>query len=176
MDRIIIQDRFTAHQKITILLYFGGPFIAAIIAQFIIGFSTSFSVGIFFKMSIFLLIYVFLFFIAFLKRGFIALDDKLYRVVFLGRIVLLKKYINLFERPKLSVLQFKKTQKLPFFSAARPDMANEFNSFEINILNDKHTHREAIIDIVDEQKAAATVTFLTTHFDLQHEIFSPDFT
>ncbi|PZD78659.1 hypothetical protein [Mesonia sp. K7] len=83
--------------------------------------------------------------------------------------------INLIDKPKLSVLKFKKVQKFAFFSAARPDLGSGFNSYEINILNKNHTKREAILVLKKEENSKKVIEFLTANFSLVHETYSPKF-
>lgn len=175
MDKIILEDRFTTHQKITFLLFIGAPFVIGIVALLRMGLKSNLNYKGYLALIIFLIIYSLLISIAFLKRGFVKINSNLYRGSFFRQKLIFKKRIDISKTPKVAVLKFKKSQKLAWFSAAKPDLATEFNSFEINILNDKHTKRESIIDIKKKDSVERTIYFLTTNFDLKSEVFSPDF-
>lgn len=175
MEKIILENRFTIHQKITILLFIGAPFIISIVGLLKMGFNSNLNYKGYLVLLLFLLLYFFLISIAFSKRGFINVHSDLYRGLFFREKLFLKKRINISDKPKLAVLKFKKSQKLAWFSIANPDLATEFNSFEINILNDKHTKREVIMELRIEDNVHRTVDFLTTNFDLRNETYSPDF-
>ncbi|WP_378184986.1 hypothetical protein ACE939_08885 [Aquimarina sp. W85] len=175
MDKIILEDRFTTHQKITFLLYIGAPFIIRIVGLIRDGLNSNLNYKGCLALIIFLFIYSLLISIAFLKKGFIKINSNLYRGSFFREKLFLKKRIDISQTPKVAVLKFKKSQKLAWFSAAKPDLATEFNSFEINILNDKHTKRKSIIDLKKKDNVERTINFLTTNFDMKSEVFSPDF-
>ena len=89
--------------------------------------------------------------------------------------MLFRRKVKIDNRPILSLLKFKKNQKFAFVSAARPDQADSFNSFELFVLNEKHTKRDSVLYFKNEQNAEQAIDFLTTDFPLKHEIFSPDF-
>ena len=87
----------------------------------------------------------------------------------------IKKRIDISKTPKVAILKFKKSQKFAWFSAAKPDLATAFNSFEINILNDNHTKHKSIIALKKQDNVERAIKFLTTNFDLKNEVFSPNF-
>lgn len=126
-------------------------------------------------LGILLLIYSFIISIAFLKRGFVKINSKLYKGSFFCGKLFFKKKIDISETPKIAVLRFKKIQKLAWFSNAKPDLGTDFNSFEINILNEKHTKREPILDLIENDNSERAISFLTTNFDLEKETYSPNF-
>ena len=169
MIKIILEDRFTTHQKITFLLYIGSP-ILMLSAAFLVN---SLNYIGYIILAFLILIYCFLISIAFLKRGFVKIDSKFYRASFFYGKLFFKKQIDISQTPKLSVLKFLKSQKLAWFSVAKPDMASNFNSFEINILNEGHTKRIPILTLKDKNNIEKTIHFLTSNFDLKHEVYSP---
>jgi hypothetical protein len=87
--------------------------------------------------------------------------------------IIYKKSLDLSKTPKLSILKFNKSRKLPWFSIAQPDAAVDYNSFEVNILNDKHTKREIIMELKKEENLKPTLDFLISHCDLKYESYSP---
>ncbi len=173
MDRIVLEGRFTTHQKLVILLGIGSPLLIIILTLLIKLPAYNF-IG-YFVLLFFLSIYSVLVAIAFMKRGFYKKNSKLYKASFINKKVILKSKIILTNKPKLSILKFKKYQKYAWFNVANPDMTSEFNSFEINILSENHTIREPILFLKNENNANNAVTFLTENFSLENEIFSPDF-
>ncbi len=171
LKRIILEDRFTAHQKISLLLYIGAPFIIFIF--FLMTMDLNYK-G-FFLLAFLILIYGLIICISFTKRGFVKINLNLYRGLFFRGKLILKKKIDLKDKSKLSILKFQKSQKLAWFAAARPDLATTFNSFEINILNERHTVREEIITLKKEQSAEKAIDFLTLNFQLKNEVYCPRF-
>lgn len=123
----------------------------------------------------FLILFLFLLALTFSKKELIKKNKKLYKAKsFLG-VTLLKRKVNLSDRPVVSILKFKKNQKFAFVSAARPDQADSFNSFEIFLLNENHTKRDSIIYFKKEENANNAIAFFINNFPLKYEIFSPRF-
>lgn len=72
-------------------------------------------------------------------------------------------------------MKFRKSQKMAWFTIARPDLATTFNSFEVNILNKRHTIREPLLTLKKESNAENAIKFLTSKFDLKNEVYCPRF-
>ncbi len=123
----------------------------------------------------FLFLAVYLFALCFSKRALLQKNQNLYRAKLFYGIVLVKKKIKLENRPVVSILKFKKSLKFAFLAAASPDEAYSFNSYEIFILNEKHTKRDSLLYFKNEENAKAAINFLTANFALRNEIFSPNF-
>jgi hypothetical protein len=171
MNKIILEDRFTTHQKITFLIYIGAPFLIGIFSLL----NLNLNIKGFFILMLLLIIYSFLISISFSKRGFLKIKSDLYLGLYFLDKLFYKKKIDISKTPKIAILKFKKSQKLAWFSVAKPDLATEFNSFEINILNNKHTKREAIMVLKDEKNVKPAISFLISNFPLKNEVYSPDF-
>ena len=172
MNKIILEDRFTSHQKITFLLYMGAPFILGIISVLR---NYWLSTEHYLIIALCMIAYFLLISIAFLKRGFIKINNHLYKASFFSGRLFFKSKIDISKTPKIAVLSFKKSQKLAWFSAARPDLATTFYSYEINILNDRHTKRTPILILKNKKNVEGTVQFLTSNFDLEKEKNRPRF-
>lgn len=122
-----------------------------------------------------LLLFLYLISLTFSKKGLIVKDEKLYTAKIFNDFILFKKKVDLEDRPVVSILKFKKRQKLPFFSVAKPDLDNAFNSFEVFVLNERHIKRDSVIYFKNEENAQMALQFITGNFPLRHETFSPDF-
>ncbi len=170
MHKIALESRYSLHQKV---MLFGFSFIAFtgffnLISENLnmLGYLIAF---LFFTLSIYFLA------LAFSKKGLLKRGQKLYKTSsFLGFIIFRRK-ISIIERPIVSILKFKKKQKFAFVSSANPDQSETFNSFEIFVLNQRHTKRDSVIYFKKKENADKAIDFLTTNFPLKHEIFSPDF-
>ncbi|MEM7381742.1 MAG: hypothetical protein AAF361_11170 [Bacteroidota bacterium] len=101
--------------------------------------------------------------------------NGIYKAVFLGQFLLIKQKIKLQDKVACSILKFRKSQKYSFFSAARPDLAHEFNAFDVYLLNQRHTRKLKILSLKKEEKSQMAINFLMEHTGLKHEIYSPDF-
>ena len=171
MNKIILEYRFTNHQKITFLLYIGAPFLITIFLLL----RNSLNMKDYLILSLSIICYTFLISIAFLKRGFLKKNSNLYKgSFFLGKLFF-KTRIDISEKPKIAILKLRKSQKLAWFSGAKPDLADEYNNFEINILNNRHTKREPILDLKRKENVEPTIEFLSSNFDLKYEKYNPNF-
>ncbi|MFD1079554.1 hypothetical protein, partial [Longispora fulva] len=167
-QKIILEDSFVTHQKIH-LLGLASPipiFLAELsyrelnwkgdlLVYFLIGLFTG------------------VVFLAFSKKGFIKSDGKLYKAKFFRGRVLHRKKISLQDRPVVSILKFRRSRKYAWFSAAKPDLGYDFNSFEIYILNDRHIKRDLLMRFSSEETATAALEFLSSGLDLKPEVYSP---
>ena len=169
-EKFISETAFSLHQRV-ILIGFSLPPLLFLVALCLIDLN--------WKGYIFFLVILFLFLmfisLAFSKKGLIKKGDKLYKGKFFLGSTIFRRKIKLHNRPVVSILKFKKSQKLSFFSAARPDLGEQFNSFEIFILTGNHIKRDSVMYFKKEENAQKAIQFLTNDFPLRHEVFSPDF-
>ncbi|MGY5847390.1 hypothetical protein ACW6QP_08210 [Salegentibacter sp. HM20] len=121
-----------------------------------------------------LLLLTYLISLAFSKKGIIKKEDNIYKAKFFQDFTLFKSKVDLTDRPVASILKFRKSQKLAFFSVAQPDLSESFNSFVIFVLNKTHYKRDAIMYFKKETSAKKALDFITQDFPLRQEIFSPD--
>jgi hypothetical protein len=161
---------FTFHQMIMLLGF--SAISLMIFIQFVAIELTVLGYGI---ALLFLMLGLYFLALTFSKKALIKKNGNLFKGKSIAGFVLSRKKINLDARPVLSILSFKKNQKFAFVSAARPDQADSFNSFELFILNEKHTQRDSLLYFKNKKNAEAAVAFLTTNFSLRQEVFSPDF-
>jgi hypothetical protein len=169
-DRIILEDTCTTHQKIHLSTY------AIVILMFTISLLIR---SLNYKGYLIVIVLTFIFLaitsFAFSKKGFIKSDKLLFKGYFFKEYLLFKKKINLEDRPVVSILKHKRSQKFAFFSAAKPDLGIIFNAFSIHALNERHIKRDPLMYFNEEKNAEKALSFLTTDFDLRHELFSPNF-
>jgi len=168
---LILESRFTTHQKTHIILSIGAPFIIII---FLLLRTNLNSIG-YLILLIFILIYTTIVCLAFTKRGLLKQNSDLFRGLFFMNKLILKKKIILNNKTKVAILKFKKNQKMAWFSDAKPDMATEFNTYDITLLNNKHTQKEMLVSLSNEAICNTTIDYLEREFNLKHEIYSPDF-
>lgn len=170
-NKLIIKPKFTLHQKIHLIIFVGSIPIIIIVEMLRINLNL---LG-YFTLLFFILIYFVIFSFAFSKIGFLKLHENLYRGLFVYGKLLFKKKIDLKNRNKIATLKFKRYRKLAFISRAKPDLSEKFNSFEINLLNEKHTERDLIIILENEIDSRKLISFLESNFTLKHENFNPNF-
>lgn len=124
---------------------------------------------------IFLSLFFYLISLAFSRKGLIKKDQKLYKAKIFNGVTLYQNRVDLTDRPVVSILKFRKSQKLIWFSMAKPDLGKTFNSFEVFVLNQRHIKRDSVMFFQNEETAKKAIEFLTTDFPLRHELFSPNF-
>tara|TARA_R110002072_G_scaffold22666_4_gene79638 strand:- start:10070 stop:10501 length:432 start_codon:yes stop_codon:yes gene_type:complete len=126
---------------------------------------------------VFLCAFLFIFLIGkiFSRRGLIAKNNELFIGVFYFKVLFFKKRIDLSKWSKISLLKFNKRQKLAFFTSANPDLSEQYNSFDVCLLNEKHTRRLVLISLKNEENTQIVIRFLSENFSLKYETYSPDF-
>ncbi len=144
MNRIILESRFIRHQKTHLILVTGLPVLLLIIKLTDIGFDFKDYVQLIVLFFVFTLVIISMFF----KRGFLKKKSELYRGLYCFGKLILKKKISLNNKDQVSILKFRKTQKMAWFSNANPDLALTFQKSDVTLLNEKHTKREMLISLV----------------------------
>lgn len=109
------------------------------------------------------------------KKGLVAKQGAIYRGTFIGNTLILKQQIGLQQVAACSILKFKRRQKYPFFSSARPDLAYDFNAFDIYLLNERHTKKKRLLSLKIESNSKKAIDFLTENTNLNYEVYSPNF-
>ena len=122
-----------------------------------------------------LIIFIFLVTLTLSKKGLVKNNIHLYKGIFIFNILLLKKKIDLKDKVSFSILKFRKSQKYAFFSAAYPDASHSFNTFDLYLLNQKHTEKDLLISLKKENNSKLATDFIASFKDFNYEIYSPDF-
>lgn len=169
-NKILFEFRYSFHQR-TVLIGFT---IIALIGLYN-SFPSNYKIEEIILFISFIVITILLPVLTFSTKGILKKDEKLYRIMSFSNITLGKTKIELSNKPVVSILQVKKSQKYAFVSSANPDQGESFYTYELFLLNDKHTKRDSIIYLSNKEKADKAKDFLVEKFYLRHEIFSPDF-
>lgn len=122
-----------------------------------------------------LIIFLLLLLITILKKGLVKDTHQLYIGTFIFNTLLFKKRVDLRNKTCFSILKFRKSQKYAFFSAANPDAAHSFNTFDIYLLNEKHTEKDMLISLKKEKNSVLASDFISSFKHFKYEIYSPDF-
>ena len=166
---LILGSRFSSHQKTHILLYFAAPLFIISVSLLLQSQSLNkFSIGLFI-----LLLCGFVISLAYSRKGLKVKNGDLYRCLFLVGQLFMKKKISQEDKLDFSVLKFKKSQKMAWFSAARPDLATGFDTFEITLLNENHTNKNLLISVKEEKYADQVIEFLKKNTTLNHSTYQP---
>lgn len=170
VEKLPLEASFNLHQKMILLG------VSLLPAWFVVELSGRIlSLTGYLILMIFLLLFFYLVSLTFSKKGLIKKDHKLYKAKIFNGLTLSRNKVNLTNRPVVSILKFKKSQKMIWFSIAKPDLATSFNSFEVFVLNERHIKRDSVMYFASEENANKAIEFLTTDFPLRHELFSPNF-
>ena len=166
---LILGSRFSSHQKTHILLYFTAPLLIISVSLIIQSRSLNkFSIGL-----LILLLCVFIISIAYARKGLKVKNGNLYRCLFLVGQLFMKKKISQKDKLDFSVLKFKKNKKMAWFSAAKPDLATGFDTFDVTLLNINHTKKDLLISVKKEKYADQVVKFLKKNTTLNHTTYQP---
>lgn len=165
MKKIILEYNFTFHQKNILTFCVGMP----IVVFFIFTLTSGFNTRDYFLLVILTLLFLIFISIIFLKVGFTKIDTNLWRGYFFWRKLIFKQKIDISKASKVVALKSKKYQKLAWISDAKPDLATEYYSYNIYLLNDSHTRRKAIMELKKKENVEKTIDFLVKNFDLKYE-------
>lgn len=171
MRRLILESKLTSHQKLHVLLSLGGPVL--IVIYKITTLESYFKTNA--LLVLFILVFIGIVCSVFLKKGVLKVGKTLYKGTFLFNKLLVKKKVDLSDKPKVSILKFKRNQKMAWFSIASPDASLIYLKSDVTLLNEKHTEKEVLISLDNEENANQVVSFLAEHFHMKNEIYSPDF-
>ena len=150
MKKTIINSRFTGHQKLMLAVF--------MVITFIIGFPSfiflfidipgepNYVYGFFdYFYALLFFVCILLFILLFSKQGIIIDNENLkYSLFIFGRPFFTKK-IALENKTDVTILTTGTTQKLAWFSAARPDLSVSTKILEIVLLNKNHSNKESIL-------------------------------
>lgn len=165
-----LEYNFTTHQMIHISIFTA---ISGIIAwRFFFGYYYQIN---YIKGLVPLIIFILLVILTLSKKGLVKNNLHLYKGIFIFNILLFKKKINLKNKICFSILKFRKSQKYAFFSAASPDASHSFNSFDLYLLNKKHTEKNLLISLKKEKNSKLAKDFVASFKDFNYELYSPDF-
>lgn len=170
MEKLILEYRLTNHQKLVLSLV--PAFLLFFITEML---SHSLNFRGYLLVLFCVLLFIFMIGRIFSRRGLVVKNENLYLGVFYFNTLIFKKKIDLSDWTKISILKFNRRQKYMFFSAAKPDLAYQFNSFDVCLLNDKHTRRRTLVSLKNEENVQNAIRFLSANFNLKFEVYSPDF-
>lgn len=167
-EKLPLETAYNLHQKMILL---GVSLLPALFVIELSGRNLSW-IGYLMLMA-FLSLFFYLVSLAFSKKRLVKKNNKLYKAKIFNGVTLSRSRIRLTDRPVVSILKFKKSQKMIWFSMAKPDLGKSFNSFEVFVLNESHVKRDSVMYFENEENANKALEFITTGFPLKHEIFSP---
>lgn len=166
---LILKNAFGSNSKLYIYIFFliilCGVF--AVIAK-------SFGLIKIVSIVIFIVILFLALSIWFLKIGLVKNKYGISIGYFAWGKLLFTESIGILNNPFVTILKFKKRERAAYH-IANPEFSQSFNSFDIYLLNKKHTVKKEIISLNNEQKAESAISFLIENTKLKYEIYSPDF-
>ena len=177
-SQIILESKLTPHQKTHISVVMLIPVFFVTIMTLVKHFEQNdlSNITLSFPRLIPLVIaLIILIMLLFLKEGILKKNNDLYQGTYLFGKLLIKKKVSLLDKPKVAILKLRKRQKMAWFSIANPDQALSYHKNDITLLNDKHTRKELLVSLDDENLANKTISFLEENFNLTFETYSPDF-
>ena len=110
-----------------------------------------------------------------INKGIVIDQGKLYIGYFSWNKLFFKDPVEINNQQIITILRYKRRERGVYRSIANPEFTTSFNTFEIYLLNDKHTVKRKIITLKNEYKANAALDFIIKNSSLEHQIYSPDF-
>ena len=169
-ELIVFENRYQAHHRVVLISF-------AVISFFFVynsinktGDLTGPIVTV-----IFTFLTIYLSFLAFAKKGLLNKEDKLYKTISIGKIMLFRTSVNLQNRKVVSILSSRKRLRFSFISTGNESQGDSFSVNELFLLNDNHTERDPIIYFEQKENVGRAIDFLTKNFQLRHEEFQPNF-
>ncbi|SEE67180.1 hypothetical protein SAMN04487765_3723 [Tenacibaculum sp. MAR_2010_89] len=174
MKKIIINSKFTSHQKLMLFLFF--IFTFGIGVLYLLGLIPSEEMNT--KRSdyiaiAFLPISVYIFALFFSKQGVVIKERKLKYSQFIFGFPFLMKNIELTNITDVSVLSSSGAQKFAFVSAGNPDLAVSSEIYKIVLLNENHSSKFLLMITRKKDLAEKMANGLSKELHLEYNIYSP---
>lgn len=180
-DRIILEGAFRGNAKFYLYLIYAITFLPLVVTLPQIMFLDSFSQDGSSNMTIWIWVIAIITLLAFaiiifpLKKGLYINNSDLFFGYFSWGKLLYKHKIDVDQAKAVSVLKFKRRQRGAYMSLANPEFSTTFNSFEVYVLNERHTKRSLLISLKKENNAKKALEFVVENTEMSQEIYSPDF-
>lgn len=110
-----------------------------------------------------------------IKKGLVKNKKGIHIGYFTWEKLLFLEPIGILGKSSVSILKFKRRGRAAFTSIANSDFSEAFNTFEIYLLNEKHTVKEKVLTLKTQEKADSAISFMTEQSRLVFELYSPDF-
>ncbi|WP_163411333.1 hypothetical protein [Flavobacterium ajazii] len=111
-----------------------------------------------------------------LKKGIVINEKKVFIGYFLLGKLIAKKEVLIEGFSIISVLIFNKKRNYNYVIRPwEPKLALEMKSFDINLLNVKHTLRKRLLRLEKEKSSNRAIEFLLHNSDLKFENYNPNF-
>jgi len=166
---LILESAFDGNAKLYIYLVF-----LFILCVPFIGIVRSYGITRVFAVFLFTLVLFIGISIFNLQKGIVKNSKGFYIGYFTWGKLVLKSSIHLFNLPVITLLKFQRKSRGAFRSVANPKFSVSFNSFEIYLLNEKHTVKRKILTLKHEEKANFAIDFISLHSQLRKEVYRPD--
>tara|TARA_R110000772_G_scaffold84356_2_gene178117 strand:+ start:1012 stop:1614 length:603 start_codon:yes stop_codon:yes gene_type:complete len=166
---IILEYNYDNYQKGNLTIF--AITIFGILTAFIIKSSSLLHYGL---ISLLVLLLFYLIIAIFSKKGFVTQNHELYKADFLFKKLLFKRQVKYVNKSSFSILKLKKRQKT-VMTAVNPDSAYSLISYDIYLLNNKHTQKQFVMSLKNELESKKATDFIAKYSKFVFEIYSPDF-
>ena len=180
-DRIILEGAFKGNAKFYLYLIYVIIFLPLVVTLPQIMFLNSFSQEGSWNIAIWIMVIAIITLLAFaiiifpLKKGLYVNHSDLFVGYFTWGKLFYKQKVDLNQAKATSILKFRRRQRGAYMSLANPEYSTTFNSFEVYVLNERHTKRSLLISLKKENNAKKALEFVVGNTELTKEIYSPDF-
>ena len=180
-DRVILEGAYRGNTKFYLYLIYAIIFLPLVVTLPQIMILNSFSHDGNSNMVIWIRVFAIIALLAFaiilfpLKKGLYVNSSNLFVGYFTWAKLIHKQKIDLNQTKAVSILKFKRRERGAYMSVANPEFSTTFNSFEVYVLNERHTKRSLLISLKKEGNAKKAIEFVVQNTELIQEIYSPNF-
>jgi len=168
-NEIIIEYNYDNYQKVNLII-----FIITILGIVIFLLQQTFSLLLLGFITFFSLIIIFSIIALFSKNGLVVKNKELYIADFFLTKLLHKRKVKFTDKSAFSILKLRKKQKT-VMTVSNPDSSYRLISYDIYLLNDKHTKKQYLMSLRNENDSKNASEFISTYSNFKYEIYSPDF-
>lgn len=176
MTKIILKSNFQAHQKLVLILLFIVTFFigSLVLLAFLLGAVKVIEMGVwdFVYLMLFpISLYIMLLLLS--KNGVVIDNKQLFTSKFIFKKPWYRKKVDMTGMTDISILKFQGKQKFMFASAADPDKAYSVGLQRAFLLNENHTAKKLLFEVINEEMAQQAVQTIQDETGLNFKVYSP---
>ncbi|WKL47612.1 hypothetical protein Q1W71_21975 [Flavobacterium pectinovorum] len=115
-------------------------------------------------------------FIILLKKGIVINQRNIFIGYFFLGLLIIKRKVQIEGMPLITLLTYDKKKNYNYVVRPwEPKLEFKMKSFEINLLNVKHTSKKKLLRLENEESSTKAIEFIINNSELRFENYSPNF-
>ncbi|TCN49396.1 hypothetical protein D0809_24220 [Flavobacterium circumlabens] len=115
-------------------------------------------------------------FIILLKKGIVINQRNIFIGFFFLGLLIIKRKVQIEGMPLITLLTYDKKKNYNYVVRPwEPKLEFKMKSFEINLLNVKHTSKKKLLRLENEESSTKAIDFIINNSELRFENYSPNF-